>query len=130
MGWRAFLIWMLIAGLEVIQGIGRVLFFNRVLGDRRARQLGVVIGSLTVLVAAWATLPWLGARGFRDLLAVGTLWLVLMLGLDLAFGRLVFRMPWDRIARDFDLRRGGWLALGMVVVWWAPLIAAKLRGLI
>lgn len=45
-------------------------------------------------------------------------------------GRLVFRASWQRLASDFDFRQGGLLAIGMAVLFFAPLIAAKLRGLI
>ena len=37
---------------------------------------------------------------------------------------------WDRIISDFDLRRGGWLGIGMLILCAAPLLVAKLRGLI
>lgn len=41
---RALLIWLLITGLEIIQGILRVRYLNRPLGDHRARQVGVDAG--------------------------------------------------------------------------------------
>lgn len=51
-----------------------------------------------------------------------------MLGLEMYVGRVVFRLPWARIAADFDLRRGRLLGLGMLVLFFAPLIASLLRG--
>jgi hypothetical protein len=62
--------------------------------------------------------------------AVGILWLGLMLALDIAVGRWVFRLPWERILREFDPRRGGWLGGGMLVLLAAPWLAARLRGLL
>ena len=61
---------------------------------------------------------------------VGTLWLVLMLGFEVAFGRLVFRASWKRLAADFAFREGGLLSLGMLVLFLAPLLAAAGRGLL
>jgi hypothetical protein len=53
-------------------------------------------------------------------LGVGFLWLVLMLAFEVAFGRLVFRASWQRLAADFDFRKGGLLAIGMTVLLVAP----------
>lgn len=120
---RALLIWLLIAGLEILQGILRVRLLNRPLGDHRARQVGVLIGSMVVLGIAWWFGPWIGATGTTQLVIVGSIWVVLMLALDLVFGRLVFRFSWRRIGRDFDVCRGGLLGIGMFVVLIAPLLA-------
>ena len=125
---RAFIIWLLIATAEVFQGMLRVRFLNRRVGDRRARQIGVLTGSAIILGIAWFAGPWMGASGVIQLLSVGFLWFVLMLAFDIAFGRLVFRLSWERILADFDLRRGGWLGVGMLVLLTAPLLLAKLRG--
>jgi len=127
---RAFVVWLVIAAAEVFQGALRVRFLNRRVGDRRARQIGVFTGSGLILAIAWLALPWIGADTELRLLGVGCLWLALMLAFDLAFGRLVFRAPWSRILSDFDLRRGGLLGLGMLILLAAPLLVAKLRGLI
>lgn len=51
-----------------------------------------------------------------------------MLTFDIAFGWLVFRAPWRRIVADFDLHRGGLLALEILILLLSPLLAAKWRG--
>jgi len=122
---RALLVWLVIAAAEVAQGILRVRFLNRQLGDHRARQLGVVTGSALILLIAWLSRDWIGARTRPEQWLVGGIWLTLMLAFDLTFGRLVFRFPWARIAADFDVRKGNFLALGMLVVLLAPLLVAR-----
>ena len=124
---RALIIWFLVAGAEVLQGILRVRFLNRRVGDRRARQIGVITGSGIIFAITWFALPWIGTHRVLDLLVVGMLWLVLMLALDVFFGRMVFRFSWSRIARDFDPRRGGWLGVGMLILFAAPLLVALMR---
>ncbi|MCF7688930.1 MAG: hypothetical protein K9N01_11575 [Cephaloticoccus sp.] len=124
---RALTIWCLIALVEVLQGVARVRLLNRRVGDHRARQIGVVTGSILILAIAWLTLPWLGATTQTELLGVGLLWMLLMLALDVAFGRWVFRFSWQRIVRDFDPRQGGWLSFGMVLLLYAPWLAAVLH---
>jgi len=127
---RALLVWLLIAAAETLHGIVRVRLLNRRMGDRRARQIGVGTGSVIILTIAWATAPWIGVRSVQDALGVGALWLVLMLGFDLGLGRLVFHFPWQRLIDEFNPRKGGLLAFGMLVLACAPLAVAIGRGMI
>ena len=125
---RGFLIWALIAACEVIHGVLRVKFLNRRVGDHRARQIGVGTGAALNFFLTWLTWPWLGAGTTGELLGVGALWLVLMLAFEVGFGRIGFHFSWPRIAKDFDPRRGGWLGLGMLLLFLSPWVAAWLRG--
>jgi hypothetical protein len=127
---KAFIVWVVIAAAEVGNGIMRVSLLNRRVGDRRARQIGVFTGSAIILAIAWLSAPWVGASSQGQCFAVGGLWLGLMLAFDIVFGRLVFRASWKKIAADFDLRKGGLLGIGMTILFLAPWLAAKLRGLL
>ena len=126
---RALIIWMIIAFAEVGQGWLRIRLLNRRVGDRRARQIGVGTGSALNFLLTWLMFPWLGAKTPVELLGVGAFWLGLMLAFDLGFGRLVFHVPWERIRREFDLRQGGLLGIGMLLLFLSPWFAALLRGL-
>lgn len=125
---RAFLAWLLILGLEVLHGTARTLWLMPLVGDLRARQIGVPVGSLLVLLVAWFTIRWIGARTRRQLVAVGIAWLALMLCAEALLGRMVFGYPWSRIAEDFDPTRGGLLGFGMLVLAAAPWLAFQWRG--
>jgi hypothetical protein len=113
---KAFLIWMLIAGAEVLHGILRVRLLNRRVGDNRVRQIAVFSGSGIFLGIAWFTVPWLGASSGGQLFGDEFLWLVLMLAFEIAFGRWVFRVLWQRIAAKFDFRKGGLLSMGIFII--------------
>jgi len=127
---RGVSIWFLIAAAETLHGIARLRILNRRFGDKRARQIGVGTGSIIILALAWLTIPWLGVRTVGDAFAVGLLWFVLMICFDLGLGRFVFRFSWDRLLAEFDPRKGGFLALGMIVLGLAPFLAAIARGLL
>ena len=129
MYYRALLVWMIIALTEVAHGILRVRLLNRRVGDHRARQIAVGTGSLILLAITSLTLPWIAPATAGDALAIGTLWLVAMLTFEIALGRFVFRVSWDRIGADFDLGRGGLLGFGMLVLWGAPLLLGKYHHL-
>lgn len=126
---RALLVWMVIALAEVLHGILRIRVLNRRVGDHRARQIAVGTGSLLILTITWLTLPWIAPATTHDALAVGTLWLVTMLAFEISLGRFVFHATWAKIGADFDLRRGGLLGFGMLVLFLAPLLTGRLHRL-
>ncbi len=74
-------------------------------------------------------MPWIAPGTSGQALAIGVAWLVLMLAFEIGFGRLYLGVPWPRIVADFDLRKGGFLAFGMLVLLGAPLLIARLHGL-
>lgn len=125
---KALLIGLLIAAAETIQGILRLKFLNRRLGDKRARRVAVIPGSLIILLIAWGFAPWIGIRTPLDALAIGLLWVGLMLTYDLALGRWFFHFSWARLRADFDPRTGGMLGFGMVVLALAPWLAGSWHG--
>ena len=127
---RAVIAWGVIALAEALHGILRVQFLNRRLGDRRARQVGVLTGSVIILLIGWFMVPWVGVGSLGQSLAVGALWTMLMLAFDLGLGRFYMRFSWKRLAADFDVRKGGLLGLGMTVLLLTPLIIAKIRRLL
>lgn len=127
---RAVSIWLLIAAAETAHGILRVRFLNRRVGDRRARQIGVFSGSLIILALVWPSLSWIGVQSTRDCFFIGLLWLILMLVFDLGLGRFYFGFPWQRLMADFDMSQGGFLGLGLAILFLSPLIVATLRGLL
>ena len=123
---RATLAWMLIILAETLHGVIREIFIAPRLGDLRARQLGVFIGSAIIFAIAWMTARWLGAQSRAARLGVGILWVALTLIFEIAFGRSI-GMSWDRISSDYNPARGGLMLFGLVFMCFAPLLAARLR---
>jgi hypothetical protein len=124
--WRASLTWMLIILVETLHGMARVIFIAPVLGDLRARQLGVFVGCVLIFAIAWLTARWMGARTRRTQWLVGAYWVALTLGFELALGRAV-GASWDRILEDYNPARGGFMIVGMAFLFLAPLLAARWR---
>ncbi len=118
-------VWALIAAIEILHGVLRSLYLLPLIGDWRARQVGAVVGAALVFLIALVTVRWVSPR--RALVPTGVLWLVLMLTFEVVGGRAA-GFSWERIGSDYDLRHGGLLGLGMVVVALAPWLAAKVRG--
>jgi hypothetical protein len=125
---RATLVWMLLMLTETVHGTVREIFIAPVLGDLRARQLGVLIGSALIWLIAWATARWMGAMTQETQLLVGVYWAALTLTFETLLGRAL-GLTWPRIFSDYDLARGGFMVLGILFMVFAPLLAARLRRL-
>lgn len=125
---RALVVWLAIVAVESLHGVARELWIAPLVGDLRARQLAVLTGSALVVAVATACSRWLGARRGTELAAVGVAWVASTIAFELALGRLVLGLPWERLTEDYDPRRGGLLAFGMLVLALAPWLGTRLRG--
>jgi hypothetical protein len=126
---RAVGIWLTLVAVESIHGVMRRLFLEPPLGDLRARQVSVFTGAVLITLVFSFTLRWLGPQPVRRWWEFGLLWLALTLVFEIGLGRAI-GMSWDRIASDFDPRRGGLLAFGMLFILVAPRLLAQRRGLL
>ena len=128
MSWRrAIAVWLGLIGAETIHGILRTLVLLPVVGDRRARQIGVFTGSLVNLGITHLFIHWIGARTTRAFIGIGMVWVMLTMIFEVAFGRLVVKSSWERVRSDYDLAHGGLLPIGLVALAGSPLVAARLR---
>jgi hypothetical protein len=123
---RALLVWLLMMVIETIHGVLRNLLLVPLVGDLRARQLGVFIGSALILGIAVLLIDWIRPSSIRDLLVIGAMWLALTLSFEFGLGHALGR-PWSALVADYDLTRGGLLSIGMVVLALSPWIAARIR---
>lgn len=124
---RALAVWLMIVGVEIVHGIARRVLLEPRVGDVRARRVGVVTGSLLILLITFVSLPWLGAASTWDRFFVGLLWLMLMVPFEILVGRLT-GASWQRIRSDYDPREGGLMVFGLLVLLLAPMLAAWAQG--
>ena len=123
---RALLVWLLLMAVETIHGVLRNLFLAPAVGDFQARQIGVFIGSVLILTIAVLTIRWIRPSSVGSTLGIGAFWLMLTLAFEFFLGRALGR-SWGAMRADYDLTRGGYLSIGMVVLALAPWIAARMR---
>jgi len=124
---RALALLALIIVAEVVNGTVRTLAVAPLVGDFTARQIGAVTGCVLIGLIAWFGSPWLKAPSPRAQWAVGMLWLTLMMGFEVAFGRLLAGASWQQLAADYNLAQGGLLGLGMLWLLCASRLAAVVR---
>lgn len=109
---------------ETGHGAVREIFIAPGIGALRARQLGVLIGSLIVLLIAWACARWMSLPGRRAQFLVGGFWVVLTVAFELAVGRAM-GLGWSRILSDYNPSQGGFMLLGLAVMFIAPWLTRK-----
>jgi hypothetical protein len=97
-----------------------------VVGDLRARQIGVLIGSAIIFAIAWALARWIDARALGAQLAVGAVWIVLTVCFEYALGRLL-GFTTERMLADYDVARGGFMLFGLAFMLVALALAARVR---
>ncbi|MBE9221858.1 hypothetical protein IQ215_04030 [Cyanobacterium stanieri LEGE 03274] len=124
---RIVLVWILIAIIETIQGIVRVKFVSRKIGEPLAKKIGIVSGCFFIFLITWFTFSWIKPMNIFDSLLVGLLWLILMVVFDILLGRYIFHYSWKRIGYDFNIYRGGFLGIGMMFLFFAPTLVFVLR---
>jgi hypothetical protein len=121
---RAALTWMLIMLAETGHGAVRELFIAPVIGGLPARQLGVLLGSALVLLIAWLCSRWLQASTRRSQLAVGAFWVVLTIIFEFSLGRAM-GTSWPRLFSDYNPAQGGFMLLGLAVMFLAPMLTRR-----
>ncbi|HET9862653.1 MAG TPA: hypothetical protein VFP37_04360 [Steroidobacteraceae bacterium] len=112
---------------ETLHGLVREIFIAPAIGSLRARQVGVLVGSLIVLVIALLTVRWMRAQRRRAQFTIGGLWVALTLVFEISLGRAL-GFGWERVLEDYNPARGGFMMLGLAFMFIAPWLAAKVRG--
>jgi hypothetical protein len=125
--WRVLGVWLVMIAAETVHGVLRQMLLVPLVGDLRARQIGVALGSAIILAIAWWLAGSVGARTVRAQLAVGVAWVVLTVAFELGLGMLL-GLSRERLLADYDPRAGGLMPLGLLVLALAPVFAARLRG--
>ncbi|MGE3909651.1 MAG: hypothetical protein AB7K36_09880 [Chloroflexota bacterium] len=125
---RAATIWLALMTVETVHGVLRTLLLAPAIGDFPARQVGVLTGSLLVLLVTALSGPWLRAETTLSQLLVGAFWLLLTLLFEVSLGRFGFGYSWERLASDYNVLRGGLLPFGLLVLLLAPWATARLTA--
>jgi hypothetical protein len=125
---RSLAIWLFLIVAEIVHGILRAIVLVPMVGEFRSNQIGVFTGSAIILVIAYLTIRWIGAKRTNELLLVGLIWLLLTVAFEVLFGRFVVGLSWERLATGYNMLNGGLMPLGLLVLFFSPMIAAKFRG--
>jgi hypothetical protein len=124
---RALGVWFVMMAAETVHGVLRQILLAPLVGDLRARQIGVVVGSALIYAIVWWLGRSIGARTVRSQLAVGVVWVTLTLAFELSLGMLL-GLSWQRMLADYDLGAGGLMPFGLLFLALSPALVARLSA--
>lgn len=124
---RGLLVWLIIIVVESVHGILRTLLLTPLVGDFHARQIGVFTGMLLIFLISILFIRWIDTKNKSTLLFIGLMWVVLTIAFEIGAGRIA-GFSWSRILSDYNLMKGGLMPLGIIFLFFAPLLAAKATG--
>lgn len=113
---------LLISISEVVNGNIRVHLLHRLYGKKLAKTISFFSGITIIFIISWFTLPWVSPGNYSDCYVIGIIWLIMLLSLDIYFGRYVFKFKWIKIANDFNPLKGNLLSVGLVLLFLCPSI--------
>ncbi len=125
---RGLAVWLFIMLVETLHGLLRGLLLVPRVGEEAAGQIGWPIGLVIVLGISIALAPWMAIRDTSALLRLGGLWAVLTLIFELTIG-LLRGLDLPRLLAELNPLAGGLTIYSLAVMFLAPLLAARLRGL-
>ncbi len=126
---RAFLIWLAIIFAESVHGTVRQIFLAPLIGDFPARRIAFFVGIFLIFLIAYFFIRWINAQTAKSLFAVGLMWAILTLLFEFGLGIFVLNYSRERLFEDYDVSRDGLMGFGILFMAFAPILAAKLRGL-
>lgn len=123
-------VWLLLMCAETLHGTLRIFLLAPTVGDFRARQIAVFTGALIIFVITTACIKWIKPTKVLTCLFIGAFWVLLTLGFEISLGLFAFNMSLTRILEDYNLPQGGLMPIGLLLMFFTPLAAAKTRKLI
>lgn len=125
---RGVAVWLVLMAAETVHGILRSIFLVPLVGDLRARQFSVFVGSLLIVFLTYLFVRWIKGAAPLHFILVGAMWVFLTVGFEIVLGRFVMGLSWGRIASDYNMAEGGLMIFGLLIMMIAPLTTARLRG--
>mgnify|MGYP000019864735 FL=1 len=126
-GSRAVAVWLMIVVAESISGTIRRIWLAPALGELKSHQIGVLTGSVLILLIAWLTARWLDAPTFKAQLQTGVLWMLLMLCFEFGVGYAIGNSM-QKMLIEYDLSPERLMALGSLALLFAPALAARMTA--
>ena len=124
---KALAIWVGILMFAVLNGVLRETILIPQLGTATSLILSGVLLSVIILVIAYFSLPWLGARRLAELAVIGLGWLALTIVFEFSFGLLQGK-SWQVLLEAYMFKGGNIWPAVLVVIALALWLAAKFRG--
>jgi hypothetical protein len=127
---RALVIWVLMLVAASVNGAIREALLIPRMGDVIGRAVSTLTLCVVVLLLTYVTIDWIHPRSGPDAWVVGGLWVALTLAFEFLAGHFLFGNPWRQLLEDYNVLRGRIWILVLITIAVAPLVCARIRGLL
>lgn len=120
-------LFLLIALSEMVLGILRTLYLNKFFGVKLAKQISILPALLLCLIICYLYLPYFNINSKIGFIFLGISLSTFMLIFDIIVGRFLMKMSWQKILEDFNILKGNYLSIGLILMALCPFFAFLLR---
>ena len=128
--WKALFLWFVLMGLAILNGAVRVEFIIPAVGEATGHVVSTALLSTLILLTTWYCIGWIAPRSVRDAWMVGFLWLLMTLVFEFGVGYFISHRTWLEMLADYNLGKGRVWVFVPIITGLAPVLMAKLRGMI
>lgn len=125
---KAFGIWLLILVCAVLNGTLREAVLLPAFDKSVAFAISGVLLSICIVAVSLVLVPRIGRLGTSQAMYLGVFWLLLTLGFEFGFGRVIQQRSWSELFQAYTFDDGNIWPLVLVVTLFSPLIAVRLRA--
>ncbi|MEJ2690141.1 MAG: hypothetical protein P8130_09360 [Deltaproteobacteria bacterium] len=124
---KAFGVWLVMVAAAIGNGLLRERLLVPWLGGSVALPASGVLLSFFILIITWVALPIFGKLRGISYLGLGLLWCCSTLAFEFGFGHYIVGKAWREILQVFNPTRGNLFSFDLVVTFFSPWLAARLR---
>lgn len=122
----AFVTWIILVILAVINGFFRDLFYKPKMGELRAHQVSTLIFVILLIIVSNIFVNNLGFEfNSISLVLIGFEWLIFTLLFEFLAGHYVFGTSWKKLFYDYNLRKGRVWIFVLIFTFISPLLVWK-----
>jgi hypothetical protein len=125
---RGLIVWLVIMVVETIHGVLRILLLVPRLGEATSGRIGLLVGTVLVMVVTVLLIRWTGLRRGLALLGLGAVWAGLTALFEVLIG-VLRGLDAARIWAEVNPAGGGPMLYMLCVMFLAPWLSAKLSGI-
>lgn len=127
---RSMAVWLLMAVLAVVNGTVRNALITPLLGDYAGHVISTASFCILSFLVMWLLIPWIDPKNRGQVWQIGVIWLGSTVAFEFIAGHYVFGNPWEKLLADYNVFRGRlWIAV-LLLQFFGPVGAARLRGLL
>ncbi len=124
---RATLTWILLSVVAILNGIVRNYVITPNIGERNGHIISTVVLCLLIFIITSVLITWIAPKNCSDARAIGLYWIILTIAFEFLAGHYLFGHSWDRLLADYNMAKGRFWALVLIVTYLAPIYSAKIR---